>query len=192
MIFVYIRIFMVVYDRENLIKKFHNNPTNNNQPLNVSTKSNQNGIIHNTDISTNKNKFRKCPPCCCFCFRKKSQSLPTSTPHYSYNNCPSIEQKQNGYLIYRFTNNNTNTNNINPVYNSDTNSPVNSPTSSSKTSLFCRPCKTPTKKLSNASDEIYQYRRNYLAHITAEYQLRNDDSPGYELKTPERFCVTIN
>jgi hypothetical protein len=39
--------------------------------------------------------------------------------------------------------------------------------------------------MSNISDDIYQYRRNYLAHVAAEYQFRNDDSPCYELKTFE-------
>jgi hypothetical protein len=179
---------MVVYDRENLIKKFHNNTTpNNNQPSNVSIKSNHNGIMNNIDITHKKTKFQKCPSCCCFCFRKKpqeNQSLRTSIPHYPYNNCPLIEQKQNGYLIYRFTNTSTTTTNNN---NSNTNSPVHNRSTSSKTSLFCRPCKTSSKKqISNISDEIYQYRRNYLAHINTEYQFRNDDTPCYELKTFEK------
>jgi hypothetical protein len=182
---------MVVYDRENLIKKFHNNTTpNNHQPANLSTKSNHNGIINNIDITQKKTKFQKCPSCCCFCFRKKpqeNQSLRTSLPpHYPYNNCPSIEQKQNGYLIYRFTNTTTNNNN-NPVFNSNTNSPVHNRSTSSKTSLFCRPFKTSSKKqMINISDEIYQYRPNYIAHVNTEYQLRNDDTPCYELKTFEK------
>ena len=40
--------------------------------------------------------------------------------------------------------------------------------------------------MSNISDEIYQYRRHYLAHVPVEYQFRNDDSPCYELKTLEK------
>jgi hypothetical protein len=40
--------------------------------------------------------------------------------------------------------------------------------------------------MSHISDDIYQYRRNYLAHLGAEYQFRTDDSPCYELKTLEK------
>jgi hypothetical protein len=175
---------MVVYDRENLIKKFHN--TNN------TTKSNQNGLIIKSDLSKNKTKFQKFSSCCCYCFRKnysqENHPLRTSSmPHYSFNNCATIEQKQNGYLVYRFTNTNTNTNNNNTTTNSNSNttSPVHTPPSTSKTSIFCHPCTNSTKKMSNISDEIYQYRRNYLAHIAAEYQFRTDESPCYELKTFE-------
>ncbi len=45
--------------------------------------------------------------------------------------------------------------------------------------------------MSNISDEIYQYRRNYLAHIAAEYQFRTDDSPCYELKTFENSVSAL-
>ncbi len=184
MIFVYIRIFMVVYDRENLIKKFHHHHNNDHHH---STKSNHNGLIHKSDQSKNKKKFQKFSSCCCFCFRQThsqvNHSLRPSIPHYTFNNCPTIEQKQNGHLIYRFTNNNNNNNNNNS--NSNTTSPVDTPPSNSKTSVFCHPCTNSTRKLSNISDEISQYRRNYLAHIAAEYQFRTDDSPCYELKTLE-------
>ncbi len=188
MVFVYIRIFMVVYDRENLIKKFHNNTntTNNNQSI----KSNQNGLITKQDISNNKTKFQKFSSCCCFCFKKsysqQNHSLRPSIPHYTFTNCPTIEKKQNGYLIYRFTNTNNNNNN-----NSNTTSPVNTPSLNSKTSIFCHSCTNSTKKMSNISDEIYQYRKNYLAHIAAEYQFRTDDSPCYELKTLENSLSTL-
>ncbi|CAF0755451.1 unnamed protein product [Adineta steineri] len=183
MIFVYIRIFMVVYDRENLIKKFHNNlPSNNNnnniQSSNLNLKSNQNGTINHANISNNKKKFQKLSACCCFCFRKKKyQDNQSLTTYPAYNNGPAIEQKQNGYLIYRFTNNNNKHNN--------SNSPVNSPSITSKSSLFGRTCENSTKQLNNLSDEMYQYRRNYLSHVNAEYQVRNDDSPCYELQTFE-------
>jgi hypothetical protein len=187
MIFVYIRIFMVVYDRENLIKKFHHNTNNSTHLSNIPAKSNQNGLINNGDISKNQKKISKFSSCCC-CFRKsdsqENHSLKPSLPHYSLNNCPNIEQKQNGYLIYRFTNNNTTNNNINST--SNTSSPVHTSPSTSKRSFFCYSCPNSRKKMSHISDDIYQYRRNYLAHLGAEYQFRTDDSPCYELKTLEK------
>jgi hypothetical protein len=97
MIFVYIRIFMVVYDRENLIKKFHNNY---NPPSNISLKSTQNSTINNPntiEIKNKKNNFTKFSTCCCFCFQKQTPQLSKAS---------NIEQKQNGYLVYRFTTNN--------------------------------------------------------------------------------------
>jgi hypothetical protein len=173
---------MVVYDRENLIKKFH---SNTNQSSSLSLKSNQNSTNNHIEISNNKKRFERFSSCCCLRFRKQKQSLRTSSPHYLCNNCPSIEQKQNGYLIYRFTTNNTSS-------NSNTNSPVHISPSNSKTSIFCHPCRNSNKKLSHTSDEIYQYRRNYLANMTAEYQFRNDDSPCYELKTLENSLSPVN
>ncbi|UJR23509.1 hypothetical protein I4U23_026507 [Adineta vaga] len=189
MIFVYIRIFMVVYDRENLIKKFHNNNNNNNNntlPINNTNptanliiKSNTNGITHNIpEISAEKKKFQRISSCCCFCFRRKSSIS-------SHHTCPGIEQKPNGYLIYRFTNNNSNHNYNN--YNSNTSSPRHSPSMNSKASVLSRSCPNSSKKMSNMSDDIYQYRRNYLAHTSADYQVHNDDTPCYELKSLEKL-----
>jgi len=179
---------MVVYDRENLIKKFHNNT--NTTASNQSTKSNQNGLLTNPNISNNRKRFQKFSSCCCFCFKKsytqENHLSRTSMPHYTFTHCPTIEQKQNGYLIYRFTNTNNNNNN-----NSNTTSPVHTPSSNSKTSILCHSCTNSTKKMTNISDEIYQYRRNYLAHIAAEYQFRTDDSPCYELKTFENSISTL-
>ena len=173
MIFVYIRIFMVVYDRENLIKKFHNDHSST-----LSLKSNANSLINPEEISKKQTPCAKFSSCCCRFFRKTS-----SLPQYSYNHCPAAEQKQNGYLVYRFTNNNINNSNNN--YASNPNSPMHTPPSSAKASLFCQSCTNSKKKLSHLSEEIYQYRRNYLAHIAAEYQFRNEESPCYELKTFE-------
>ena len=84
----------------------------------------------------------------------------------------------NGYLVYRFTNPQYNTNN-------STNSAPNTPPSLSKSKTFCRPCTISTKKMPNLSDEVYGHRRNYLSHKGAEYQFRTGDSPCYELKTFE-------
>ncbi|CAF4778223.1 unnamed protein product [Rotaria sp. Silwood1] len=205
MIFVYIRIFMVVYDRENLIKKFrdnhnsnnNNNNNNNNNPRssNISIKSNPNGIITNTHTSNNKNQEQNISSWCCFCFRRQSQenlSSRTSVPHYLYNHCPTIEQKQNGYLIYRFTNNSNQNQNQNMNANIYTNSPVHTRRSRSKISIFSRSHKNSTKKLSNVSDDIYQYRCNYLTNISSECQFRKDDLSSYELKTYEKSLSPLN
>ena len=47
-------------------------------------------------------------------------------------------------------------------------------------------CTSSNKKLNHLTDDIYQSRRTYLAHIANEYQVRQDDSPCYELKTFEK------
>lgn len=208
MIFVYIRIFMVVYDRENLINKFHdsnqnnnNNINNNNNNNNISSqiplKSNQNGLTSTKNLSDGLNdnqknlinKQNKSSSCCCLCSRKKSkenpvvltQQLSSSSTNTNINtHCSNVERKPNGYLIYRFTN---------PNNNNSTNSPPHTPPTSITKSIaattFCRPCTLSTKKIINLSDEISNYRRNYLSHIGAEYQFRTGDSPCYELKTFE-------
>jgi hypothetical protein len=178
---------MVVYDRENLIKKFHND-----QASTISLKSNANSLINAEDIPKQTNKCSKLSSCCCICFRKSS-SPRSSLPHLSSNHGSNIDHKQNGYLIYRFTNNNNNSNNHNnTTYGSHPNSPVTTPPTNSKRSIFCHPCTNSKKKLSNLSDEIYQYRRNYAAQATAEYQFRNDESPCYELKTLENSLSPLN
>ncbi|CAF0823834.1 unnamed protein product [Adineta ricciae] len=182
MIFVYIRIFMVVYDRENLIKRFHSNTSSiiNNSTSNLIAKSNANSAVNEMSmIATHKSKFQKVSSCCCFCFSTKP---PTLSPYMC------SDQKQNGYLIYRFTtnnNNNNNNNNSSNKYSSTTNSPGHSPTTLSKTSLFCRPCPKAVKNMSNCSDDIYPYRRNYSANTSSDYQVRVDDIPCYELKPCE-------
>ena len=177
MIFVYIRIFMVVYDRENLIKKFHHD-----QSPNLSVKSNQNGVSPKTDTARQKSRLPTWTSC--LCFRRSSPANPPlkkSVSHHSCNHFPSIEQKQNGYLIYRFTN----TTAANNPGSRDTHSPTQTPPITPKASMFCRPCKSSTNKLNNGSNDIYQYRRNCLAQVAAEYQFRTDDSPCYEFKTLE-------
>lgn len=196
MIFVYIRIFMVVYDRENLINKFHENSPNvannnnlNNSTLAIASKSNQNGLItasndHETNVD--KSSPKRCF-CCCLCFRKApSQNHhpviihPTSMPQL--NNHPSNpERKQNGYVIYRFTN----------PQNNSTHSAPNTPPLLPKTKTFCRPCTMSTKKMGTLSDEVYHNRRNYLSHKGAEYQFRTGDSPCYELKTFENSLPSL-
>lgn len=169
---------MVVYDRENLIKKFHSDNAST-----LSLKSNANSLNNVEEISKTKNPCMKFSSCCCRLFRKTSSSL----PKYTYKHCSPIEQKQNGYLVYRFTNTNNNNNNNN-TYSSNTNSPLHT---SPKTSIFCHPCTHSKKKRRHLSEEIYQYRRNYLAHAAAEYQFRTDESPCYELKTFENSLPSL-
>jgi hypothetical protein len=188
MVFVYIRIFMVVYDRENLIKRFHNStPATNNHPQSsLMTKTNPSGILSNTPtISKNKRKFQRISACCCFCFRSKSELTTTSSSHYPGFG---IEQKQNGYLVYRFTNNN---NNNNAAYHNNSSSPQHSPSPKPRSSFFCRPCSNSTKQLNNQSDDLYQYRRNYLTGVPGDYQVRNDDSSCSELQTFEKSIIPL-
>jgi hypothetical protein len=178
MIFVYIRIFMVVYDRENLIKKFHDN---SNSPIQTPVKTNPHGLInvkHLPDKINNKNPIKKPFCCCCWLyFRKKPQENNLILTHQPL--LPSLNnsiRKKNDSFIYRFPNNNTN-------HTKASNSAPNSPPSISKATLLCRPCTISTKKMLNLSDELHHYRHNYLSGIAAEYQFRTGDSPCYELKT---------
>lgn len=185
MIFVYIRIFMVVYDRENLIKKFHSQK----QTSIASIKSTQKNLINHPNAVKKPSRWSRLSSCCCSCLRGKnaSQEKPPSRgsiPQYIYNACPTVEQKQNGYLIYRFTNNANNNNNYNSN-NSTAASPGHTPPPNSKPLILCHSCTNSSKKLNVLPDDIYQCRKTYLAHITAEYQFRTDDSPCYELKTLE-------
>jgi hypothetical protein len=174
---------MVVYDRENLINKFHdshNNNNNNNSPMQIPLKSNQNGLINdNNNNNPNLIKSKTKKSFCC-CIQKQSEEnhpmIIHQTPSFNNNHCSNPERKPNGYLIYRFTNHHQNNNN-------STNSAPNTPPSLSKSKTFCRPCTITTKKMPNLSDEVHNYRRNYLSHIGAEYQFRTGDSPCYELKT---------
>ncbi len=186
MIFVYIRIFMVVYDRENLINKFQHDQ-NNNSSNRMSVKTNQNGLINLPD-GTNDNNTKliknqsKKSSCCCLCFRKRSPKMlthQTSDPS-SNTNYPKPERKANGYLVYRFTNNNNHNTSSNSV--PDASSGISKVTTST---IFCRPCTISTKRMANLSNDMYHYRRNYLSGIGAEYQFRTGDSPCYELKTFE-------
>ena len=176
---------MVVYDRENLIKRFHNNTpaANTNPSASLMIKSNPNGIVSTTpNISNNKRRFQRIPACCCLCFRSTSR-LTTTSSHYPG---LAIDQKQNGYLVYRFTNNNNNT-----VYHNNASSPQHSPSSNPRSSLFCRPCPTSTKQSAKQPDDLYQYRRSYLANVPGDYQVRNDDSHCSELQTFEKSVAPL-
>ena len=169
---------------EKIKKKFHND-----QASTISLKSNANSLINPEDIPKQTSKCSKLSSCCCSCFRK-STSPRSSLPHLSSSNHgPNIDHKQNGYLIYRFTNNSSNNNTS--TYGSHPNSPVTTPPTNSKRSIFCRPCANSKKKMAHLPDEVYQYRRNYTGHPTAEYQFRNDESPCYELKTLENSLSTV-
>jgi hypothetical protein len=165
---------MVVYDRENLIKKFHDN-------TNLPVKTNRRGSInvqHFPDTINNKDPIKNPFCCCCWLyFRKKPQENNLILTHQPL--LPSLNnsiRKKNDSFIYRFPNNNTN-------HTKASNSAPNSPPSISKATLLCRPCTISTKKMLNLSDELHHYRHNYLSGIAAEYQFRTGDSPCYELKT---------
>lgn len=196
---------MVVYDRENLINKFHdstqnsqnnnnnNNNNSNNSPIALPSNTNQNGLTNasnDNNINLVKPSKKRCL-CCCLCFRKESPSNhhhhhhpiiihPTSMPSHS-NHCSNAERKQNGYVVYRFTN----------PQNNNVHSAPNTPPLLPKTKTFCRPCTISTKKTNNLSDELHNNRRNYLSHKGAEYQFRTGDSPCYELKTLENSLPSL-
>ena len=191
---------MVVYDRENLINKFHdstqnsqnnnnNNNNSNHSPVPISSKTNQNGLtnaVNDNNINLGKSS-KKRSLCCCLCLRKESPPNhhpliihPTAMPSLN-NHCPNPERKQNGYVVYRFTNPPTN----------NAHSAPNTPPLLPKTKTFCRPCTISTKKMSNLSDELNNNRRNYLSHKGAEYQFRTGDSPCYELKTLENSLPSL-
>jgi hypothetical protein len=192
MIFVYIRIFMVVYDRDNVMNKFHDrNNTNTNSPVQMSLKTNQNDLINAKNLSNGLNnnnvinKTKKSFYCCLCCRKKSDENSPNiihqpSIPPFNHN-CSTSERKANGVLIYRFTNH----------HNNSTNSAPTTPPSITKSKTFCRPCTISTKKMTNLSDEIYHYRRNYLSRMGAEYQFRTGDSPCYELKTFENSLPPV-
>ena len=177
MIFVYIRIFMVVYDRENLIKSFQRNQSSMN-----SIKAAQNGQLQKTDLSSKRSKLPKLTSC--LCFRRPAEPLQpgkSPLPPCPFNHGPAIEQKQNGHLVYRFTKGTANSNGSNAH-------PPSPPTavlvSKSKTSIFSRSHRShSSKQLDHISEELYQYQHEYLVQVPADYQLRSDESPCYDFQT---------
>ncbi|UJR25393.1 hypothetical protein I4U23_006741 [Adineta vaga] len=199
MIFVYIRIFMVVYDRDNLINKFHDNDNHLSTVNPLKTNSNGLNNIRSTSDGRNLN-LSKTPHksslsccCCCLCFRNKSPSKSSHLHHQPLlqiaNNSigSNFDRKANNSFIYRFPNK---TNHSSSVSSSVPNTP---PAFTKKpTTIFCRPCTISTRKMPNLSDEINHYRRNYLSGIGAEYQFRSDDSPCYELRTFQDSLPTLN
>ncbi|CAF3435741.1 unnamed protein product [Rotaria socialis] len=210
MIFVYIRIFMVVYDRENLMQKFYNNNNNNNRNRTIQTspsKTNQNGLINIKNTSNGANdtnnkdlkKRREKSYCCCLCFRKRFQQNDASINHQRSlspfnNNCLNTEQKPNGSLIYRFTSNNNMNMNTSNYYDCSNSTPNTPPLTSKVTTagtLFCRPCTISTRKITHLSKENYYRRRKYMSHIGAQYQFRTCDSPCYELKNIQNSLPSL-
>ena len=178
---------MIVHDRKKLVKEF----CVNNRSLNASTKSNPNDYLNNTHISIAKKSGGRIPPWCCYHLRKRyqeSQPSEKSLSHYSLDHHSAIQQKNDRYLTYRFTNNNNNKHNTSR--NSDINSPIQNRRPTPTISIVCHLSKNRRKELSNISDDIYQYRCNYLSNIAAGCQLDNDDSPCYELETSENFLFS--
>lgn len=165
---------MVVYGRENLIKKFQDSNQNNNMMNNSSSqmqlKLNQNGISntknHFDSVHDSLNKKTQSKMIFCCCLQRRSRNKSTSPP-FQLNNDLNFERKTNGYLVYRFTN---------------PNSAPNTPPSIVKSTNLCRPCTISTNRMRNLSDEISEYRRNCISYIGAEYQFRTGDSPCFESK----------
>ena len=174
MIFVYIRIFMVVYDRENLIQKFHEK--NYQSPGQV----HQNGLTHKRTLSDGTNiagadlrKGRSKSCCTCPCFPRYSRRNTALIAHPStsfQNHCSLLESKP------------TETRCINQNRNR-AHSKVSRLPKKSASTIFCRPCTLSSRKPANLSEEISHYRRHCLSSIGAEYQFRTGDSPCYEKKT---------
>lgn len=174
MIFVYIRIFMVVYDRENLIKKFHEKdyPTPTNSKYQNGSVNNRN-LLESNHLSDDKtsNRKSKCSSCLCSCWKKSSASNSSLSNRFSssvQNHCstPSDGKYQNQRIM------------------SQTNSFVRPLTTKrSATTIFCHPCSlTNRRKKLTLDQEISHYRRQFVSGLGAEYQFRTGDSPCYERK----------
>lgn len=176
MIFVYIRIFMVVYDRENLIQKFHEK----NYQSPVPPKVHQNGQTHKQTLSDGTNipgadltKSRSKSCCTCPCFPRYSRRNTALIGHPSTsfpNHCSLLESKS------------TETRCINQKKKTAQAKVSKLPKKSAST-IFCRPCTLSCRKPANLSEEISHYRRHCLSSFGAEYQFRTGDSPCYEKKT---------
>ena len=180
MVFVYIRIFMVVYDRESIIKKFHDKDTN--ASVRTPSKVHQNGLgshkshvddpsnLHANVTRSNRQRFHHC-----LCFQTCSrQNNPIPVHPLSLNNHASSTAAMSSN--HRITTH----------QGIHSRSPPNTRPTRSVTTLFCRPCTASKKNVNSLSDEISHYRRNYLSHLGAEYQFRTGDSPCYERKTFEQ------
>ena len=180
MIFVYIRIFMVVYDRENLIKKFHDK--NQQSSAQINSKAHQNGLDKSRWLLDSGNK--KLPAngvissdsrssCSCRCFLKYLRANRTSTTLHSSsfpNDCSTLGDKADL------------TNCINQTHQ-ESHPTLSSSTKKTNSNLFCRPFTLSTKRSINLADEISHYRRNYLSGRGSEYRFRTGDSPCYERRT---------
>ena len=188
MIFVYIRIFMVVYDRENLIKKFHEK--NYQMPAQLPLKVNQNGLINkktsseSTSVPADDMINHQSHSCnLCSCFSKPIRRHPPLIINASLS-CQNHHSKlQDKSHNHRYTNQNSN-NSSNPL--------ASVLTKKSASTIFRRPCSFPIKKATNLEEEISNYRRNLLSGIGAEYQFRTGDSPCYEKKTFVHSLPSLN
>ena len=173
MIFVYVRIFMAVYDRGNLITNFQNTnaSTTSLKPIAI------NGILNRNESTTKSSRLFRCISCRCFQRSSRQDSLMTNAlPVCSFNHGPAIEQKQNGYLVYRFTNG---TNNVkssgSTAHSSQSTVPM---TSKTKASTFTRSAPNKSTKFMNTiSDEHYSNSRNYLTqNVVTDFAYRTEDS----------------
>lgn len=178
---------MVVYDRENLIKKFHDtNPQTSTLPT---TKSHQNGLenhrmltdIHNGPVNASKDSNSK-SSCNCglfsSCLRPKSgQNLnrSSSANHTHSNICDNLDPTEHVQPMNRHGNVSmaiTKKLNENPI---------------------SRPCTLPIKKNINLAEEISRYRRQYfLSGRASEYRFRTGDSPCYQRKTFVNVSSSVN
>jgi hypothetical protein len=185
MIFVYIRIFMVVYDRENLIKNFQEK---NHQPsLQMSSKVLTNGLIQHRNPSNGTNVFvndrvrshsKACGSCSCFSKHVRSTAACNKRPStLSYQQSAHIDDKQQEMRSINTNNHNS----FGTIL-----------TKKSATNLFCRPCSLSVKKPINLAHEISHYRRNYISGIGAEYRFRTGDSPCYEKRTFDSTSLQLS
>ena len=174
MIFVYIRIFMVVYDRENLIKKFHEK----DYPTSIAGKYPNGSIANRSLLNGNhvlddetSNRKSRCSSCLRSCWKKSSASNPSLSNRFSsslQNHCSTPSDGK--YLNQRIA---TNTHSF----------PRPPSSRRSTTAFFCRPCSliNGRKKLT-LDEKLSHYRRQYVSGLGAEYQFRTGDSPCYERK----------
>ena len=175
---------MVVYDRESIIKKFHDKDTN--ASVHAPSKVHQNGLgshkshvddpsnLHANVTRSNSHRFHHCS-----CFHKCSRQnnrIPVHplslTDHASSTAAMSSHHR------------------ITAHQGIPARSPASTRSTRLPTTICCRPCTASTKNVNSLSDEISQYRRNYLSHLGAEYQFRTGDSPCYERKTFEQSLVS--
>ena len=166
---------MVVYDRENLIQKFHEK--NYHSPGQVPLKAHQNGLTNkgtSSDASTAdpmKSCSKSCCPCPCFPrYSRRNTTLITHPSTSFHNHCSILEDKS------------VETRLLNPNKITAHSKGHRLPKKSAST-IFCRPCTLSSRKPINLSEEISHYRRNCLSGIGAVYQFRTGDSPCYEKRT---------
>lgn len=167
MIFVYIRIFMVVYDRENLIKKFHEKDHVTSVPAkyqngSANSRAVLDGNAHDDDdLIDRKHKVS----CLCACWKKSSRSNHQLSVRISSPISRDSKQSQQRTIAKTHS--------------------IGSPAEKrSARMMFYRPCSLINRRKEVTLDEkLSRYRRQYASGLGAEYRFRTGDSPCYERKT---------